>query len=93
MLLKKIAPLFALVCALAMMTGCAVNRASASLAPGADLAAVKTAYVVKLDNDDRKINELIKTKLEAKGYTVSTGPALPRPYATDVSVTYADKWM
>jgi hypothetical protein len=93
MLLKRIAPLFALVCALSLMTGCAVNRSSASLTPGADLAAVKTAYVVKLDADVHKINELIKAKLEKKGYVVTTGPALPRPYATDMAVTYTDKWM
>lgn len=93
MFLKRIAPLFALVCALSMLTGCAVNRASATLSPGTDLAAIKTAYVVKLDADGRNLNEVIKTKLEAKGYIVTTGPAMARPYATDMSVTYADKWM
>lgn len=93
MFFKKIATVAALICATSMMTGCAVNRSSANLAPGTDLAAIKTAYVVKHDKDDRKINEIIKTKLESKGYLVTTGPELPTPYTTDMSVTYVDKWM
>jgi hypothetical protein len=75
------------------MTGCAVNRATASLSPGADLTAIKTAYVVKHDKDNHNVNQIIKSKLESKGYTVTTGPELPMPYKTDISVTYIDKWM
>lgn len=79
--------------AMLLTTGCAVNRATASLTPGTDLTKVKSAYVVKLAQDERNINELIKTKLEKKGYVVTTGPELPPPYKADVAVTYADKWM
>ena len=82
-----------IVAALMLTSGCAVNRTSASLTPGADLTKVKTAYVVKLAKDERNINELIKTKLEKKGYAVTTGPEMPLPYKADVAVTYADKWM
>jgi hypothetical protein len=82
-----------MLCALSAMTGCAVNHATASLAPGADLAAIKTAYVVKHDKDKNNINEIIKTKLESKGYVVTTGPELPPPYKADMAVTYVDKWM
>lgn len=82
-----------IVAALVLTSGCAVNRTSASLTPGADLTKVKSAYVVKLAKDERNINELIKTKLEKKGYAVTTGPELPLPYKADVAVTYADKWM
>jgi hypothetical protein len=93
MFLRKIAPAFLMICAMSMMTGCAVNRASASLTPGTDLAAIKTAYVVKHDKDDHNVNEIIKTMLEGKGYVVSTGPELTTPYTTDMTVTYTDKWM
>jgi hypothetical protein len=93
MLFRRIAFVFSMICAMSMMTGCAVNHASASLTPGTDLAAIKTAYVVKHEKDNHKINEIIKTKLEGKGYVVTTGPVLPTPYNTDMTVTYVDKWM
>ena len=91
--MKRILPVLALIGTMALTTGCAVNRATATLAPGADLSKVKTAYVVKHDKDKYKVNELIKTKLESKGYTVSTGPQPAAPVAADISVTYLDKWM
>jgi hypothetical protein len=90
---KRLLPVLAVVGIMSLMTGCAVNRATATLSPGADLAAIKTAYVVKHDKDKNNINQLIKTKLESKGYVVTTGPEMPTPYATDISVTYIDKWM
>lgn len=92
-MLKRLTCLFALICAMSVMTGCAVNRASASLTPGTDLSKVKTAYVVKFDKDVHGINDIIAKKLASKGYEVSTGPELPPPYKTDVAVTYTDKWM
>jgi hypothetical protein len=92
-MLKRLSCLFALLFAMSMMTGCAVNRASASLTPGADLSKVKTAYVVKFDKDVHGINDIIAKKLASKGYEVSTGPELPAPYKADVAVTYTDKWM
>jgi len=90
---KRILPLIAIVGAMVLTSGCAVNRATASLSPGADLSKVKTAYVVKHDKDKNNVNQLIKTKLEKQGYVVTTGPEMPAPYATDMSVTYVDKWM
>ncbi len=92
-MLKRLACLLALLCAASLMTGCAVNRASASLTPGTDLSKIKTAYVVKLDQDVHEVNHIIAKKLESKGYQVTTGPELPPPYKADVAVTYSDKWM
>lgn len=90
---RRIASVLLILCAMTLMSGCAVNRASAGLTQGTDLATIKTAYVVKHDKDNHNINEIIKTKLESKGYVVTTGPELPTPYKTDMSVTYVDKWM
>ena len=90
---KRIASLAALACVMSFMTGCAVNRSTASLSPGADLTTVKTAYVVKQPNDDRGINDLIAANLEKRGYVVVKGPELKTPYKGDVAVTYIDKWM
>jgi hypothetical protein len=93
MITRKIASILFVLCAMSAMTGCAVNRASATLTPGTDLTTIKTAYVVKHDKDKNNINEIIKTKLESKGYVVTTGPELSPPYKADMSVTYVDKWM
>ena len=91
--IKRIVPVLALIGVMSFMTGCAVNRTSANLTPGTDLSKIKTAYVVKHDKDKYNVNQIIKTKLESKGYVVTTGPELPAPYPTDISVTYIDKWM
>jgi hypothetical protein len=91
--MKRIVPVLALIGVMSLMTGCAVNRASGTLTPGTDLSKIKTAYVVKHAKDNHNINQIIKTKLESKGYVVTTGPEMPTPYATDISVTYIDKWM
>ena len=92
-MLKKIALIFAMLCTLSFMTGCAVNRASATLSPDVDLKTVKSAYVVKQPKDSRGINDLIAANLEKRGYAVTRGPELGTPYAADVAVTYVDKWM
>jgi len=92
-MLKRIALIFAMLCTVSFMTGCAVNRASATLSPGVDLKTVKSAYVVKQPKDSRGINDLIAANLEKRGYAVTRGPELGTPYAADVAVTYVDKWM
>lgn len=79
--------------AMALTSGCAVNRADASLSPGADLSKVRTAYVVKHDKDKYNVNEIIRAKLEKKGYAVTTGAQTAAPAAADISVTFIDKWM
>jgi hypothetical protein len=91
-MIQRLLPLLLVVVALGTMGGCATNRATASLMPGADLSKVKTMYVVKAPEDGRGIDELIKTNLQKRGYQVTGGPALKPPYTTDAVVTYIDKW-
>lgn len=92
MLTRKI---FAIACLLGLMslTGCAVNRSTATLSPGTDMRKVVSAYVVKLPADEHHVDELIKAKLEKQGYLVTVGPELKDGYKADVAVTYIDKWM
>lgn len=90
---KKISACFAFLCVMALMTGCAVNRATATLTPGNDLSKIKSAYVVKQPKDERGIDDLIAVNLEKRGYVVTKGPELSQPYGADVAVTYVDKWM
>lgn len=74
------------------LTGCAVNRATATAEPNANLAAIKTMHVTTLATDSRGTNQLIADNLSKRGYSVTTGPDKPQS-SVDAIVTYADKWM
>lgn len=74
-----------------MTTGCAVNRATATVDANADLARLKTMHVVQADGERRNTDALIVEKLRSKGYEVTTGD---KPASNvDALVTYVDKWM
>ena len=88
--LLKLAALLGLV--VTLMTGCAVNRATANVDPSTDLSSIKTMYVKKIPEDGRGINMLIADKLRSKGITVTTGTEPPVSNVEAV-VTYIDKWM
>lgn len=75
-----------------ILSGCAVNRATGSVDPSANLSALKTMYVKKLPADDGGTNVLIADKLRSKGVTVTTGTEAA-PSNVDAVVTYIDKWM
>jgi len=72
-------------------SGCAVNRATATIDPTADLDDIKSIYVTIFASDGRGINLLIANKLKKMGYHASTG--VDTPSNVDVVVTYKDKWM
>lgn len=72
-------------------TGCAVNRATGSVDPSANLSSLKTMYVKKIPEDDNTY-ALIADKLRTKGVTVTTGTE-SAPGGIDAVVTYIDKWM
>lgn len=74
-----------------LTSGCAVNRATGSVEPGANLAAIKTIHVVKAPEDGRDINGLIAERLKEMGYVASTGP--DKRVDVDANVTYVDRWM
>ena len=78
--------------ALGAVTGCASNRATATLMADADLSKVKTVYVVHAESDDHAVDQDLKSAFEKRGYAVTTGPALKPPYPQDAVVTYIDKW-
>lgn len=90
---KRILVSISMFVAVATLSGCAVNRSSATLTPGADLGKIKTVYVVKQPKDKQNVDELIKVSLEKRGYVVTKGPELTTPYPADAAVTYIDKWM
>jgi hypothetical protein len=86
----RIAAVLALVAVVS--SGCAINRATASLDPSADIEALKTMYVKKQAADNGGTNVLIADKLRTKGVAVTTG-AEPPPSNVDAVVTYVDRWM
>ena len=90
---KRIIAAACVLVALAGTTGCAVNRAEATLMADADLSKVKTLYIVHSDASKHDVDMSLKTAFEKRGYVVTTGPAHPLPYTQDAVVTYIDKWM
>lgn len=77
--------------ALISLSGCAVNRATATVEPNANLAAIKRVHVVKHANDSRDVNKLIAERLGEMGMTATT--SADKQTDVDAIVTYIDKWM
>lgn len=75
------------------LSGCAVNKMDAQIYPDQDLSKINSLYVVKLDADDRGVNDLITKKFNAVGKQATTGNAADVPAEVDAVVTYTDKWM
>jgi hypothetical protein len=81
----------AAVVAVSLTSGCAINRATATVDPSANLPVLKTMHVVKQDRDGRGVNVLIADNLRARGFAVTTGA--DKPTGKDAMVTYTDKWI
>ena len=75
---------------LVSLQGCAVNRATATVDPSANLQAIKRVHVVQLPEDGYNVNQTIADKLNAMGIAATTS----KDKRTDVDavVTYWDKW-
>lgn len=73
-------------------TGCAVNRATGSVDPSANLLSLKIMHVKKHVDDNTETNVFIADRLRSKGVTVTTGANTP-PSGVDAEVTYVEKWM
>ena len=73
-----------------LFAGCAVNRATATADPSADLRALKRVHVVQLQDDGYNVNQLIADALNQRGYTATTSKDKPKD--VDAIVTYWDKW-
>ncbi len=76
--------------AVALTTGCAVNRATATVDPSVDLQALKTLYVVQEPQDERGVGKLIADKFRALGFDTHHGEKAAGK--VDAVVTYVDKW-
>jgi hypothetical protein len=76
---------------LVMLSGCAVNRATATVDPGANLATIKRIQVVHVAEDERRIDKLIAEQLNRMGFVATAGD--PPSKDVDAVVTYVDRWM
>jgi hypothetical protein len=90
---KRIVNFIVIIGACILAAGCAVNRATATLSPGADLRKIKSIYIQKEEGDDRAIDDIIKANLTKRGYAVTTGTDAKPVSQVDVSLTYVDRWM
>lgn len=79
--------------ALWFTSGC-INRATATLEPGANLTAIKSYYVVHQPKDTRGIHDLIRDRLIRDGLSATAGPELTQGnYKADSLITYVDRWV
>ena len=90
---KKLALLPFVLGLLALNSGCAINRATATVTPNAELSQAKSFYVVQLPADTRGIEKLITDNLTNRGFSARSGAETKAPPGTDAVVTYSDKWM
>ena len=72
---------------LALLHGCAINRATATVDQTTDFSKLKIFYVRKYSDDTRDTNILIADKLTEMGFNVSDTET-----DVDATVTYVDKW-
>jgi hypothetical protein len=79
----------ALAAVLLALSGCAVNRATATVDPAANLAALKTLNVVQ-QKEDNQVYRLITDRLTQLGFVATSGPEKRKD--VDANVTYVDKW-
>jgi len=78
---------FVFIAILALMHGCAVNKATATVDQTTDLSTLKNFYVKKYKEDTRDTNLLIENKLVDMGFEVSENAS-----DVDALITYVDKW-
>ncbi len=87
----KVFAVLALAFFVSVNTGCAVNRATATVNPSVNLSAIKSLHVKKLEGEDGSVRKLIVDKFRSSGFEVTTDPdPIGQPGAI---VTYYDKWM
>lgn len=72
-------------------SGCAVNRATATVDPSANLDKLRVVQVRKLEGEDGTLQKLISGNLRKRGFEVTEEAKPPEP--VDAVVTYVDKWM
>lgn len=82
-----------LVAIMMVSTGCSSVNISADVAPNADLAGLKTFYVVIGPDVDEDVGGLISEKLVAMGRESTAGRDAKPPTDVDAIVTYMDRWM
>lgn len=73
------------------LAACATLQATK--APSADLSKIKTVYVQKLEGDGYDVYKVITARLNATGFTATTGASADPPEPVDAIVTYVDRWM
>ncbi len=88
---KELFVTIAMLLAVVSLSGCSINRATATIDQTTDFTRIRSIHVVKHDADARGINELIANRLKTMGYSVTTGSD-KKPDA-DAVVTYIDKWI
>lgn len=82
-----------ILCFSLLFIGCSITSNSAKLIPNTLAKERQSFYVIHLDTDKRRIDQMIAKILTEKGYTAISGSEDNIPENIDVLVTYEDRWM
>jgi len=72
--------------------GCVNTELMADIDPSADLVSLGSFYVVKFASDERGIEKIIASELNAMGKNATSGINPRTTTPVDAVVTYEDKW-
>ncbi|CAA2101743.1 hypothetical protein VVAX_01402 [Variovorax paradoxus] len=90
--MKRVIRLLLAAAAVSLFTsGCAVNRATATVDPSANLDKLRVVQVKQLEGEDGTIHKLIAGNLRKRGLQVTEDSKSAEQ--VDAVVTYVDKWM
>jgi hypothetical protein len=81
----------ALLCVLLLPLAAGCHQVSGSAAPGANLTAGKTYYVIRDKQSDA--TDAVQKDLARRGYVATTGPESLTPSSADCKVLVEDHWM
>jgi len=77
---------------LALFAGGCLNTTNVKAVEDADLASVRTFYVVERETDKQDIHIIVRDELRRWGKTATSGPRAAMPARTEVLVTTDDHW-
>ena len=79
-----------LLCLVPLVAGC--SSLATREVPAAHLNSYQNVFVEHELSDGRGVDQFIMRKLQAMGYTASTGPLTMKPVEAELVVTYQDYW-
>ena len=76
-----------------VLTGCANTELVSDIDPQVDISQIRSVHVVKFEQDNRGIENLIANNFNDRGIQATTSPTKQPKQPVQAIVEYRDKWM